>query len=163
VVVRDTDGYTGGTYMVTVNSARGVTAPAGGIITVTAIALPSASAGAYTLANTEYKADGVTKFGAAGVSVKLIALTWATGRVSATSNWTAEIMGTSYATDANGQWAINLPQEAFTRGATATLEFTYTDADGNKFTRSRSATLAAPATGTVVYWADLAPDDKAAQ
>jgi hypothetical protein len=156
--IGDTGSYVGATGTVIV--ANGVvTAPTGGILTVTAIGIPAASAGAYLLANTEYKADGVTKFGAAGVTVKLVGLTWATGRVSSANNYTAEIMGNSYQTDINGQWGINLPQEAFTNGAWVTLEFSYTDSNNNVVVRTRSAILVAPVTGTTVYWSDLSPND----
>ena len=143
-------------YTVTISALGAVTAPTGGILTVTAAALPTPSdPDCYVLYGTETDEQDLA-FGAAAVTVKVIELT-AEGRVDATNNRFRSIMGRSDTTDASGQWSLDIPIQAFTAGAYITLRRTWTDAASVAQAEDWIAQLAAPSAGTSVCWSDLSP------
>lgn len=154
-VIGDTASYTGASGTVTVASGA-VSSPAGGILTITAVALPTpSSASCYALYNTETDEQDLA-FGASGITVQVIDLSEA-GRVDATNNRFRSIMGRSASTDANGQWSLDIPIQAFTACAKLTLRRTWTDAGEETQSEDWVCVLAAPSSGTQVCWADLSP------
>ena len=125
-------------------------------LTVTAISLPTpSSASCYALYNTETDEQDLA-FGASGITVQVIDLSEA-GRVDATNNRFRSIMGRSASTDANGQWSLDIPIQAFTACAKLTLRRTWTDAGEETQSEDWVCVLAAPSSGTQVCWADLSP------
>ena len=143
-------------YTVVISGAGAITSPAGGILTVTAISLPvPTSADNYLVYNNERKVEADVAFGAAGMTVKITDLSFS-GRVDAAANACRSIIGTTYSTDAAGQWSFELAKTAFVAGAYLTIEKTWTDSSGT-VTESQKAKLVAPATGATVAWADLSP------
>jgi hypothetical protein len=143
-------------YTVTVNASGVVTAPTDGHLHVTAVALPTPSSPTcYSLWDTQTD-ELDAAFGAAGVTVTVVGLS-DEGRVDATNNRFRSIMGRSDTADAAGQWALDIPIQAFTAQATLTLRFAWTDAAGAALTEDWSAVLAAPSSGTQVCWSDLSP------
>ena len=143
-------------YSVIISGAGAITSPAGGILTVTAISLPvPTSADNYLVYNNERKVEADVAFGAAGMTVKITDLSFS-GRVDAAANACRSIIGTTYSTDAAGQWSFELAKTAFVAGAYLTIEKTWTDSSG-PVPESQKAKLVAPATGATVAWADLSP------
>ena len=133
-----------------------VTSPADGILTITAIALPTpASADCYALYDTETDEQDLA-FGAAGMTVTVADLS-STGRVDGTANRFRSVMRRHTCTDASGQWSLDIPVAAFVAGARIGLEKSWTDADGTARAETWVAVLAAPEAGVQVCLSDLQP------
>jgi len=156
VTVRSSASYTPAASYSVVVSSGAVTSPAGGILTVTAISLPDpASSECYALYNTETDENNV-RFGASGVTVQVIDMT-AAGKVDAVNGICRAIKGSTRNTDADGQWSMDIPIQAFTAGASLTLRRSWVDAAGETQSDDWSAVLVAPDSGTQVCWASLSP------
>lgn len=141
-------------YAVVVSAAGAVTSPAGGVLVVTAIALPTPSdPDCYALYDTETDEQDAT-LPTATMTVTVTDLSKG-GRVDATNNRFRSVMGRHTQGDQYGQWSLDIPIAAFTAGATLTLLKTWTDAAGAAQSETWVATLAAPASGVQVCLSDL--------
>lgn len=154
VTVRSSSAYTPAASYSVVVSGGAVTSPAGGVLTVTAIALPTPSSpSCYALYDTETDEKDAA-FGASGMTVTVTGLS-TEGRVDATNNRFRSVMGRSATTDANGQWSMDIPIQAFTAGAWLTLQKSWTDAAGVAQVETWKVLLSVPASGTQVCMSDL--------
>jgi hypothetical protein len=157
-VIADTAAYTGASGTVVVASGA-VTAPAGGILTVTAISLPvPTSPDCYLLYAQERKADdGDAAFGAGEVTVKVLRIEFP-GRLDSAASSVRTVVGEEYQTDASGVWSFELAKTAFASGALLVLERAWEDAEGNPDSEIWQVTLddAAATVDDQICLADLA-------
>lgn len=150
-IAAGTNLQSGGATNYTVNGPESVT------VTVTAVTVPATTSAAnYLLYGYERKVEADAAFGASGVTVKVLSVD-STGQYDAAANACRRIMGTSYATDANGLWSFEVAKTLADRRLK--LQFTWTDAASIVQTEEWQATILASAVNgsDQIAWADLSP------
>ena len=150
-IAAGTNLQSGGATNYTVNGPESVT------VTVTAVTVPATTSAAnYLLYGYERKVEADAAFGASGVTVKVLSVDSA-GQYDAAANACRRIMGTSYATDANGLWSFEIAKTLADRRLK--LQFTWTDAGSVVQTEEWQATILASAVNgsDQIAWADLSP------
>lgn len=151
-IAAGTNLQSGGATNFTVDGTETVT------VTVTAVTVPATtSPDNYLIYNYERKVEADAAFGASGVTVEILELS-PTVRSDATANAQRSVYGTTYSTDANGLWSVEIAKAC--DGGTLRLRKTWTDADG---TTSHVEEWSAKIDGTLangsdqIAWADLSP------
>jgi hypothetical protein len=122
--IEDTASYLGSSGTVTVVGGV-VTSPVDGILTVTAVSLPSAAADCYALYGIEDGLDGNVRAGAGEVTVTVVDCD-ERALYAEETGLLRRLLGAEFETDASGMWSINIAQDAVEKRGQIALEFTYT-------------------------------------
>lgn len=156
--IEDHAAYTGSTGTVVVAGGV-VTSPAGGILTITALSLPTpASADNYVIWATEESLDGASRAVAAEVVVKVVDCA-DTALYTAADGVARRLKGTTVTTDANGQWSFNIAKRSVEDGTQITLLRTWTTGDGGEVKTFAKMDASKATANDQIAWTAWGPRD----
>jgi hypothetical protein len=130
VLIRSSSYYTPAASYTVVVAGGAVTSPAGGVLTVTAIALPTpASADNFLIWGYEEDLDGAVGAGENEVVVEVVDCS-DSALYTAADGTVRRLKGTRFPTNANGIWSFNIAKAAVAAGGQLTILRTWTICGG---------------------------------
>jgi len=157
-VIEDTAAYTGSSGHVAIASGV-VTSPAGGILTITAIGIPvPTSADNYVVWATERSLDGAATAAHEEVTVTVVDCS-DSAMYTAADGVIRRLKGTSFHTDANGQWSFQIEKTAVASGGQITLKRVWTTGEGGAVKSWAKMDASKATAGGQIAWAAWEPKE----
>jgi hypothetical protein len=157
-VIEDTAAYTGSSGHVVIASGV-VTSPAGGILTITAIGIPvPTSADNYVVWATERSLDGAATAAHEEVTVTVVDCS-DSAMYTAADGVIRRLKGTSFHTDANGQWSFQIEKTAVASGGQITLKRVWTTGEGGQVKSWAKMDASKATAGDQIAWAAWEPKE----
>jgi hypothetical protein len=159
VICPDTGSVIGDVFTLELDENGNIVSPAGGILTITAISIPvPTSADNYVVWATERSLDGAATAAHEEVTVTVVDCS-DSAMYTAADGVIRRLKGTSFHTDANGQWSFQIEKTAVASGGQITLKRVWTTGEGGAVKSWAKMDASKATAGGQIAWAAWEPKE----